>query len=168
MLKKLAFTGHRPDKLGGSYDIKDHIPLCNRIRQECIRHIEDHDVSIFIQGLALGFDMFSARVVIKLKETYPQIKLWSAIPCLGHPNKWNEKSRLMWGDIVAQSDALYLVTPEPYKPYLMQVRNQFMVDRADYLIGCWDGTDGGTGNCVKYAHKKLKEENITIINPNDL
>ncbi|PAD70641.1 hypothetical protein CHH83_02225 [Bacillus sp. 7586-K] len=45
----------------------------------------------------------------------------------------------------------------------MQKRNEWMVDNSDYVIAVWDGTKGGTGNCVKYAQKQNKY--ITTIKP---
>ena len=41
-----------------------------------------------------------------------------------------------------------------------------MVDNADKVIAVWDGSKGGTYNCVKYAEKQNKE--IIVINPNDI
>lgn len=38
-----------------------------------------------------------------------------------------------------------------------------MVDLADMVIAVWDGSKGGTGNCVQYAQKKGKE--FIRINP---
>ena len=32
-----------------------------------------------------------------------------------------------------------------------------MVDLADKVIAVWDGSKGGTGNCVRYAGKRGKE-----------
>lgn len=52
---------------------------------------------------------------------------------------------------------------QPYKPWLMQKRNEYMVDRCDKITALWDGSSGGTGNCVKYAIKQNK--NILTIVP---
>ena len=35
----------------------------------------------------------------------------------------------------------------------MPTRNEYMVDLADKIIAVWDGSNGGTANCVKYAEK---------------
>jgi len=35
----------------------------------------------------------------------------------------------------------------------MQTRNIWMVDNCDLVLALWDGSDGGTGNCIKYANK---------------
>ena len=45
----------------------------------------------------------------------------------------------------------------------MQKRNEYMVDKCDILLAVWDGSAGGTNNCVKYARKLDKE--IIIIDP---
>ena len=39
----------------------------------------------------------------------------------------------------------------------MQKRNEYMVDLADKVIAVWNGSTGGTYNCVKYAEKCGKE-----------
>ena len=38
-----------------------------------------------------------------------------------------------------------------------------MVDHADYILAVWNGCPSGTGNTVRYAHKKGKS--IIVINP---
>ena len=48
----------------------------------------------------------------------------------------------------------------------MQKRNEYMVDKADIVIAVWDGSSGGTGNCVKYAQKVGKS--IVKLNPVDI
>lgn len=70
--------------------------------------------------------------------------------------------------LLKKKDAKFPITKEMkylqvYKPYLMQVRNEYMVDLAEKVIAVWDGTSGGTANCVEYAKKKTKK--IITINP---
>ncbi|MNP85294.1 hypothetical protein D3C76_1849670 [compost metagenome] len=48
----------------------------------------------------------------------------------------------------------------------MQKRNEWMVDNSKFIISVWDGTKGGTGNCVKYAENKNKH--ISNINPKEI
>ncbi len=63
----------------------------------------------------------------------------------------------MYNDILSRADIAKLVSDEEYKPWLMQKRNEYMVDLADKVIAVWDGSKGGTGNCVRYAKKCGKE-----------
>jgi uncharacterized phage-like protein YoqJ len=44
-----------------------------------------------------------------------------------------------------------VVSPGGYSPEKMQVRNMFMVDNANGILAMWDGTPGGTRNCLEYA-----------------
>lgn len=57
-----------------------------------------------------------------------------------------------------------MVSTEPYSPWLMQKRNEYMVDNVDEVLAFFDGTTGGTKNCIDYANKMGKE--VTIFDPN--
>lgn len=50
-----------------------------------------------------------------------------------------------------------------YYPEIMQKRNILVVDSVDKLLAVWNGTSGGTANCVSYARSCFKD--IEIINP---
>lgn len=163
-MNSASFTGHRPSKLNG-YNPKDNKELLWKLRGLIVDHIENKGVKIFITGMALGIDTWAALIVLKLKETYPDIQLIAAIPCANHPNKWNTESRNEWQSIVDRCDKVIYVSKEEYTPYCMMDRNKFMVNSSEYIIAVWDGSKGGTGNCVTYAQKKIKQENITILKP---
>jgi len=164
-MRAVAFTGHRPAELG-SYNPEDLKPLLWELRRVIVDHIENKDVDTFYGGNALGWDLWSQKIVIKLKETYPHIKLISCIPCRGQQKQWPKQSQEEWQYVVDNSDEVVLVTDDDYKPYYMEIRNRYMVDNADFIIAGYNGAEkGGTANCVKYARQKNKE--ITIINPND-
>jgi len=155
-MNSCCFTGHRPNKLKG-YNAKDNKELLWRLHEVIVEHIEKHHVTTFVSGMALGIDQWAAKIVLKLKETkYPNLKLVCAIPHKNHSSKWNDFSKREWEDITNKADRVVYTSEEEYKPYLMQIRNQWMVDNTDYIIAVWDGTEGGTGNCVAYAKKKDK------------
>lgn len=165
MESKLCFTGHRPNKLKG-YKALDNIELLLKLKELIVYHIEVKKVDTFISGMALGIDMWSARIVLKLKEEYPHIKLISAIPCDKQYSKWFKESVDEWKDIISKADKVVYVSKETYTKWCMQKRNEYMVDNSNYVIAVWDKSSGGTGNCVKYAKDKNKE--ITILNPKNL
>lgn len=163
MSKVCCFTGHRPSKLKG-YNPIDNKKLLWEIFKIIEDHIDNKGVTTFISGMALGVDMWAAKMVLRAKRLgCPELKLICAIPCKNHSSKWNAQSQKEWQRIVEQADEVFYVSEEEYKPYLMQRRNIWMVDESDYVIAVWDGSPGGTGNCVKYAQKEEKE--ITIITP---
>lgn len=157
------FTGHRPDKLLG-YNPLDNKTLLWKLNEVIIDHIESKGVTTFITGMALGIDMWAAKIVLKLKEKYPDIKLVCAIPCQNHSGKWRTESKEEWQFIIDRADEVVFVSDEPYTVWCMQKRNEWMSDNSKLAIAVWDGTPGGTANCVKYAKDKIK---ITYINPKD-
>lgn len=164
-MKTACFTGHRPNKLNG-YNPKDNSELLFKLRDVIIDHIENKEVHTFISGMALGIDMWSARIVLKLKEKYPNIKLVCAVPCDKHYSKWFQPNIDEWYAIIAKADEVVYVSKEPYTSWCMQKRNEYMVDNSNYIIAIWDGTKGGTGNCVKYAQSKSKP--IITLHPKTL
>lgn len=165
MVKVTCFTGHRPNRLNG-YDPQDNLELLNKLKEVVIEHIEN-GVTTFISGMALGIDMWAARIVLKLKETtQPHIKLIAAVPCEKQYSKWHQKNIDEWHNIISKADEVVYVSNESYTSWCMQKRNEWMVDNSDYVIAVWNGENGGTGNCVKYAKKKELE--ITYIHPKTL
>ncbi|WP_346961287.1 SLOG family protein [Clostridium sp.] len=180
----IAFTGHRPNKLGG-YDFDNEK---NRlIRFKLLEVIEDilvtrEDINFhFICGGAIGVDQFAFHVCNKLKERCNPntiaITTEIAIPFLDQPSKWYGADKFRYefhkkiADKVTYVDMLnnYIIEDYiagGYYPAKMQQRNKYMVDNCDILIAVWDGSKGGTVNCVNYA-KKLGKKNI-YINPKDI
>ncbi len=159
----IAVTGHRPDKLWG-YDLKH--PKYNKLYNMLYNLLDKYYVGHCITGMALGADTIFAYAALKYKKEYPDTILECAIPCQNHSKKWQNKDRDRYDKILKQSEIITLVSDEEYKPWLMQKRNEYMVDRCELLIAVWDGSKGGTGNCVAYAKKKGKI--IVVINPKDI
>ena len=110
-----------------------------------------------ITGMALGVDTVFALAVLELKKEGYDIRLHCAIPCKNHSSKWFAESVKMYNEILSKADTVKIVTDEPYQAWMMQKRNEYMVDLADKVIAVWDGTNGGTANCARYAMKKDKE-----------
>ena len=137
-----------------------------RLKELFKRLLVENNCTEAITGMALGVDTIFALAVLELKDSGYDIKLHCAIPCRNHSSKWINESVELYKKILARADVVKIVSDEDYKPWLMQKRNEYMVDISDKVIAVWDGTSGGTGNCVKYAEKINKE--IIKINPYDI
>ena len=163
--KTVCFTGHRPDKLGG-FDINNHIAqkIKLKLKEAIIKSIND-GFDTFISGGALGVDQYAAEIVISLKNDYPHIKLVIARPFPSQEKIWNQQSKKLFHTICSKADFIVDVSPDPYSAWKMQVRNEYMIKNSSLLIAVYDGSDGGTGNTVKFAIKKNKK--IIYINPKD-
>lgn len=157
---KICVTGHRPNKLYG-YNLSD--PHWQSLKEHFKTILKENNCDEAITGMALGVDTVFALAVLELKDEGYNIKLHCAIPCKNHSCKWIKESIDQYNYILSKADIVKLVSDEPYKPWLMQKRNEYMVDLADIVIAVWDGTPSGTANCVRYAQEKNRR--IIRINP---
>lgn len=156
----IAVTGHRPDKLWG-YDLNKY--GWKRLRIYFVRELMKHKATDAWSGMALGVDAVFAQSVLILRDSGYNIRLHCAIPCRNHSSNWFPESVEMYNSILSEAYEVKLVTDKPYNPYLMQIRNQYMVDNSDEVLAIWNGTPGGTANCVNYARKQNVP--VTIVNP---
>lgn len=157
----VALTGHRPNKLWG-YDLKH--PNYQTLAKTLRKYVLDLKADRIITGMALGADTVWAFVGLNIREKFnPDLQIEAAIPCRNHSSKWTTSSQQMYDRILSQCDEVTLVSDCEYTPSCMQERNRYMVDNCDVLIAVWDGTNGGTANCVKYA--QLQNKQIIYINP---
>ena len=165
--ENLRLTGHRPQHLPFGMNENDErcVRLKEILKEEIINLIEKEGVTHFITGMALGVDLYAAEIVLDLKACYPNITLESAIPCETQAVKWSMAQRERYYDIAAQCDKETMLQCH-YSPDCMDKRNRYMVDHADYILAVWNGCPSGTGNTVRYAHKKGKS--IIVINPDSL
>lgn len=179
---KICFTGHRPEKLGGyNWNTSKNLAIIREIRIALLKLIEEENPNKieFICGGALGTDQMSFEVCYRLKEFYKgkiKITIEVAVPYKNQPKKWFNKvdinryySQLERADKVTEVDSVagYIRTKTPigeHNNYKLQIRNEYMVDSSDIVVAIYDGSRGGTANCIEYAEKKDKR--IIVINPN--
>lgn len=147
-----AATGHRPPKLGG-YDATTWKVLV--AFAETVLTAQENIHCIYC-GMALGWDLAVAQAAINLG-----ISFVAAIPFRGHSSKWPPRAIEQYYRIAEKAYETFIVSDGAYAPWKMQKRNQFMVDRVTKVLALWDGSPGGTANCVAYAQKKKVEiENL--------
>lgn len=160
----IAFTGHRPHKLGG-YDptnpkrVAVRAAIHDALQRAINKYGETHEI-VAITGGALGVDQDAASIAHKLG-----LPFIVAVPCQGQDSKWPAESKVRYATMLNLASEVVMVHDGPYNNTCMDKRNEWMVDHCDALVAVWDGTSGGTANCVKYA-KKMKKP-IVFINPND-
>lgn len=154
----IAFTGHRPEKIGGfKLPNPTYIKICRAIDAK-LKELKPEKV---ISGMALGVDQIAAFIAYQL-----DIPFIAAIPFKGQESKWPLVSQQTYHKLLKLAVGQVIVSEGGYSPEKMQIRNEWMVNHSDQLIAIWDGTAGGTANCVAYAEKVKKP--IIRINPHIL
>ncbi len=137
----LAGTGHRPDKLGG-YDIQPTM----RVIDFATRMMTREDPSQIITGMAIGWDMALAQAAINLNIPYH-----AYVPFEGQELKWPMSTRLYYKVLLNKAEHVKICSTGGYSKASMQLRNQQMVDDCDVVAALWNGSPGGTQNCLSYA-----------------
>ena len=168
---RVAFTGHRPDKLGFGYNVNSekYNPLKEELRKILLGiELAKGEIEEAYTGGALGFDWISFIVLESLKDTGWKGKSILAVPFKQQDAKWTEYDAETYRKMKLRADeVVYVDEVEGYQPRnnvvgaysgaKMQLRNMYMVDHADVVIACWDRVEkGGTWNCVEYALNKGK------------
>jgi len=152
-----TFTGHRPKKLPWGYNEDD--PRCVALKKhiyDVCEAVASASVRYFICGMAEGCDLYFAEAVLALKKSYPDIRLEAAVPYTGQSDGWSEAQRQRYAAILSQCDE-QTVLRQNYSRECMMERNRYMVDKAQILIVCCDGTAGGSLNTLHYALDQKKE-----------
>lgn len=144
-----SFTGHRPDKLGG-YSPQAQTQLvkfANKTIKYMI-HKYDGDISCIV-GMALGWDQAVALACIE-----NNIPFKAYIPFKGQESAWTASAQKEYHRIlnyIGPQNVMYVCEPG-YESWKMQERNKAMVDDSNILVALWNGSPGGTANCVRYAN----------------
>lgn len=146
----VAVTGHRPNKLGYEWD--GHGPVSDKIRAWLRTQLNTLQPTGCISGMALGVDQIFAELCVEMG-----ISFLAAVPCLGQDARWPPASQKRYRELIDKAFEVVYVTDEPYhNPECMQLRNEWMVDHCDLLLAVWNGSKGGTWNCIEYATSKNK------------
>ena len=138
---KIAFTGHR------------HLKYSD-VESSLIKLHSDFPGAMWITGGAYGLDSHAVRFALD-----NSIPLWLVLP---FPAKilcarWHSgDARDLLFQSVKDCAKLSVVFPV-FSMASYQRRNEFMVDAADVLAAFFDGSQGGTANCVRYANKVGKK-----------
>lgn len=161
---RMCVTGHRPSKMPTHYGYDITNESWTKLKERFKKLLIEKQCTEAITGMALGVDTVFALAVIELKDSGYNIKLHSAIPCRNQEKTWDIEDQLLYGYILSKADIIKLVSDREYKAYLMQIRNEYMVDNSDEIIAVWNGEKkGGTYNCIKYTEMHGKKINYIEI-----
>lgn len=147
-LPYFCVTGHRPDKLGG-YDSAIQSRLVDFAAEWLDKIWEKEERAGVITGMALGWDMAVAMAADKLNLPYI-----AAVPFEGQHRQWPLSSQNLYERLLVNSTRQIEVFPPGYTAKKLLGRNSWMVDHSSGVLALWNGTRGGTQNCVDYAKRR--------------
>ncbi|MBR0876925.1 DUF1273 family protein [Bradyrhizobium liaoningense] len=142
----ITATGHPPNKLGGYGD-----DVRKRLRTVARNYLGLSLASEVVSGMALGWDQAFAEAAIQLG-----IPFVAAVPFEGQDAAWPAPSRAHYGVLLSRAARVVIVSEGGYSPLAMHRRNEWMVDYSHRVCALWDGSNGGTASCLRYARKMMR------------
>jgi uncharacterized phage-like protein YoqJ len=146
----VAGTGHRPNKIVvgklNGYD-KAVQALLEQVAARCLRKLKP---DLVVSGMALGWDMALAAAALA-----NGIEFDAYVPFGGQESKWPKQSQMRYRTYLTYARQIVVCSEGGYSAKAMQVRNERMVDVCDVLVALWDGSSGGTANCLYYALRQV-------------
>lgn len=116
-------------------------------------------VNTFYNGLAMGFDLLTAELLLELKENYPETKLYGCIPFYGQEKYYSAADQQRYGKILKECDAVFLLSENYYKGCYHK-RNLYMIEHAEALLAYCLTNRGGTAYTVKEFSRLKGKENV--------
>ncbi|VVB87456.1 Uncharacterised protein [uncultured archaeon] len=151
---KIAFTGHRYLSL---WQVESFL---NKLH-------EDFPDAVWITGGAVGLDSVAASYAVA-----HGIRLWLILPFPIYvmSKYWTPGQRRCLQDCWGYAEKTSVLAPT-YDVSIYQRRNERMVELSDMVAAFWDGSKGGTGNCVGYAQsvgkRMVRFSNFTGTKPQE-
>lgn len=150
--KTCCFTGHRDLPEGERGKTADKL-------EQTIIGLIGKGICFYCAGGAIGFDTIAAMTVLKLKKTYPHIKLKLVLPCLTQTRGWAAADIATYEAIKAQANEV-VYTSQEYTRGCMFKRNRHLVDNSSVCICYLTKKGGGTAYTVDYA----KKQGLEVVN----
>ncbi|MBE7088658.1 MAG: DUF1273 family protein [Clostridiales bacterium] len=139
-----SFSGHR--LVGTDLDLN----LLCRVIENLINF---RGVTNFFCGMAKGFDLIAGECVIKLKEKYPNIKLFACVPHQGQADYYCAEDKRRYAEILHSCNEIFTLSTHYYNGCMLY-RDRYMVERTQFLVCFLREKKGGTFYTYNYAKKK--------------
>ena len=110
----------------------------------------------FYCGMAMGFDLIAAEVVLDAKKFYPHVKLIACVPCPDQQRSYPEEEKKKYERLLPLCDKVEILSDHYYRGCML-ARDRFMVDNCSCVLAYMDRNDGGTAYTVRYAKSKNKQ-----------
>lgn len=154
---KAGITGHRPDKLIGGWELYQDNGVGQTFFVDFLAsYLTGLGIEIILVGMAVGFDTIACLGAERTEDTWFE----AYVPFYGHHRKWKQSEQRTFQNLIESSSCRKVHTPEKIPTNygeicaMLNQRNKDIVDSGiDVLIALWNGTSGGTANCIKYANK---------------
>ena len=164
-----CFTGHRPEKMPftATYRPIQYAQYLRRI-QMAIDKKRTAGCRDFYCGVARGFDLWAAQVLLKIKSENPNegLRLICVVPFENFYAHWQPEDYHTVQTVLDNADEV-ICLQRYYSRNCFVKRNHYMVDNCGHVIAGYDGQQkGGTFTTIAYARANGRQ--VEIVNPLDV
>lgn len=151
--QSVTFTGHRFIPYGKLSMLK--VALKNIILE-----LYAKGYSNYYCGMAMGFDLLSAEVVLSLKAECKELRLIAVVPYRNQDERFSFADKKRYHSILNRADETILLCENYYQGCLLK-RNDYMLARSNQVIAYFDGENkGGTF----YTCRNAQVKGLPVIN----
>ena len=155
ILSERNFMNNKTCCFAGHSSISNQEEIKIRLKNEIINLIEKENVTEFYNGYKGAFDSLCARTVNELKKDYPFIKSFWVLSYMPR-----EKDDYTDNLLKLFDESIYPDLENVHPRFAIVKRNEWMVDRADFLITYIHNEWGGSYKTLVYARK---HKNIVVL-----
>ena len=135
-----------------THAVRDPLEVLVELAEDYLRKLKP---ALVISGMALGWDTAVALACVRLG-----IPFVAAVPFPRQASRWPEKDQQRHAFLLGKAALVVVVGSDELADAdlraAMQWRNEFMVDHAHLILACFDGSAGGTANCIRDAQEQGK------------
>ncbi len=144
-----AVTGHREISLDLDYE---------KLKKDLL-NINKKGYSVFLVGMATGFDLLCFKALLDCKKENENIKICAVIPCLNQEKYYSLQERKEYYEFLEKVDYIAKEEKEYYRGCMLK-RNDYMLENCSLLYAYYRET--GRGGTL-YTVNGAKKRNIPIL-----
>ena len=135
--------------------VSGHRLLCDDFDKEQLKNdlvkIIEKGYTIFLTGMAQGFDLACFKALSILKKDYPEIKICAVIPCQDQSRYFSPEERYEYFELLESADFIAKEEKSYFKGCML-LRNNYLIDNCSLLYAYFNGEKrGGTYYTVNRA-----------------
>lgn len=151
--QSVTFTGHRFIPYG-------KLSMLKVALKSIILELYAKGYNNYYCGMAMGFDLLSAEVVLSLKAEYKELRLIAVVPYRNQDERFSFADKKRYQSILSRADETILLCENYHQGCLLR-RNDYMLAHSSQVIAYFDGENkGGTF----YTCRNAQTKDLPVIN----
>lgn len=133
--------------------------MIHRLELELERAVSEGKI-IFQSGMSMGADIWAAKAVLRLRESFPQIQLHCYLPCETQANHWPEQWREPYFEVLGEADEVYCMQQHYSKGSTARCSWEMLSRSSKAIILCGKKADGGITQAIDFCRNNNIEKKV--------